>query len=150
MTDIYILLKQYDDLVIERGDLMRRIQRLDKDLKDLENTVVADSVEGTRSDGTYGSIRIQGIPLPEYDVRRSQLNKKRELYSKAEARICELVNQIDAEVDAVTDPAVRTIIRLRYIDGAKWEKVGRLTGMSADQCRKRMTRYFDKENQKST
>lgn len=147
MPDIYTLLKQYDDLLIERADIMRRIQRLDRELKEIEHTVVSDSVEGTRSDGTYGSIRIEGIPLPEYDERRKQLRKKHTQYAKTEAQIQELIDLIDEGVNAVADPAVRTIIRLRYIDGEKWEGVARKMGMNANTCRSRVDRYFQKKNQ---
>lgn len=146
MSDIYTLLKQYDDLLLERADIMRRIQRLDRELKEIEHTVVSDSVEGTRPDGTYGSIRIEGIPLPEYDERRKQLRKKHTQYARAEAQIQELIDLIDEGVNAIADPAVRTIIRLRYIDGEKWEKVAREMHMTPDQCRMRMNRYFQNKS----
>ena len=150
MSDIYTLLKQYDDLSIERSDIARRIDALNSQLKALEKTIVSDSVEGTRSDGTYGSIRIEGIPLPEYDMRLEQLHKKNEMYAKVQKRLEELKEQIEVDVLNVTDSSVRTIIRLRYIDGKKWDKVARDMCMGTDQCRKRMTRYFDKENRKNT
>ena len=142
MSDIYTLLKQYDDLALERADISRRIGRLNDEIRALKGTVVSDSVEGTRPDGTYGSIRIEGIPLPEYDMRLEQLHKKNEMYSKAQKRINELVDQIEALMDSVTDPSVRAIIRLRYADGMKWEKVAREMHMTPDQCRMRVNRYF--------
>ena len=145
MSDIYTLLKQYDDLSVERSDIARRIDALNSQLKALEKTIVSDSVEGTRSDGTYGSIRIEGIPMPEYDIRFNQLEQKREQYAKVQDHLNELIDQIESLMDSVTDSSVRAIIRLRYADGMKWEKVAREMRMTPDQCRKRMTRYFNKE-----
>ena len=150
MSDIYTLLKQYDDLALERADISRRIGRLNDEIRALKGTIVSDSVEGTRPDGTYGSIRIEGIPMPEYDMRLEQLHKKNEMYAKVQKRLEELKEQIEVDVLNVTDSSVRTIIRLRYIDGKKWDKVARDMCMGTDQCRKRMTRYFDKENRKNT
>ena len=150
MSDIYTLLKQYDDLALERRDIARRISRLNEEIRTLKDTVVSDSVEGTRPDGTYGSIRITGIPMPEYDARLEQLHKKNELYSQAQKRINELVDLIEQETMSVDDPTVRTIIRLRYLDGMKWEKVARATGMNISTCRMRVDRYFQKKNAENT
>lgn len=150
MSDIYTLLKQYDDLIIERHDMQRRIDALDNKLKALEKTIVSDSVEGTRSDGTYGSIRIEGIPMPEYDTRFAQLEKKRAQYAKIQDHLNEITELIDGEIMSVTDPSVRTIIRYRYIDKMKWETVARKMGMNASTCRSRVDRYFQKKNQNNT
>ena len=144
------LLKQYEDITTERRDLQRRIDAISRSIKELESVVVSDTVEGTRQDGTYGAIKITGIPLPEMDARRGVLRKKREKYESLSNDLENVIQAIESAVEAVTDPSVRTIIRLRYIDGMKWEKVAGQMGMTADQCRKRATRYFEKENLKST
>lgn len=138
------LLKQYEDIITERRDIQRRIDAISRSIKELEGVLVSDTVEGTRPDGTYGAIKITGIPLPEMDARRGIMRKKREKYEQLSNDLKAITDAIEEAVNAVTDPSVRTIIRLRYIDGLKWEKVARQTGMSADQCRKRMTRYFKK------
>jgi hypothetical protein len=150
MSDIYTLLKQYDDLALERADISRRIGRLNDEIRALKGTIVSDSVEGTRPDGTYGSIRIEGIPMPEYDTRFAQLEKKRAQYAKIQDHLNEITELIDGEIMSVTDPSVRTIIRYRYIDKMKWETVARKMGMNASTCRMRVDRYFQKRNQNNT
>ena len=58
------VLMQYCELQEEIKDLRKRIRKLDKFLENPR--IVADTVRGTRKDGTIGPIKIQGIPLPEY------------------------------------------------------------------------------------
>ncbi len=131
--------------MIEREDIQRRIELLTREINKTMNTIVADTVEGTRPDGTYGAIKITGIPMREADERSRKLQRKREQYGLMEARIRELIEQIEAAVNSVTDPSVRTIIRLRYIDGKTWEQTAKATRMSSDQCRMRLARYFSKK-----
>ena len=144
------LLKQYEDITTERRDLQRRIDAISRSIKELESVVVSDTVEGTRQDGTYGAIKIRGIPLPEMDARRGVLRKKHEKYESLSNDLENVIQAIESAVEAVTDPSVRTIIRLRYIDGMKWEKVARQTGMNISTCRMRVNRYFEKEISKNT
>ena len=144
------LLKQYEDITTERRDLQRRIDAISRSIKELESVVVSDTVEGTRQDGTYGAIKITGIPLPEMDARRGVLRKKREKYESLSNDLENVIQAIESAVEAVTDSSVRTIIRLRYIDGMKWEKVARQTGMNISTCRMRVNRYFEKEISKNT
>ena len=145
MTDIYTLLGQYDDLVAERSDIQRRIDSLTREINKTLSTVVADTVEGTRPDGTYGTIKITGIPMREMDERSGKLQKKREQYEAVKRHIDELIDEIEAAASTVRDPSVRTIIRLRYIDAKPWDQVARAMKMTPDQCRMRLARYFSKK-----
>lgn len=145
MTDIYTLLRQYEDLTTEREDIQRRIDSLTREINKTMSTIVADTVEGTRPDGTYGTIKITGIPMREMDERSGKLQRKREQYELAKAHIEELIEQIEAAANSVPDPSVRVIIRLRYIDGKTWEQTARAMKMTPDQCRMRLARYFSKK-----
>ena len=62
------ILEQYIELKGEIQDLQDRIDKDERRLAKIEKEgVVSDTVKGTRTDGTFGSIRITGYPLPEHD-----------------------------------------------------------------------------------
>ena len=63
------ILVQYCEMKEEIRDLRERIRKLDKFLEN--PPLVADIVKGTRRDGTIGSIKVTGIPEPEYIRKHS-------------------------------------------------------------------------------
>ena len=58
------VLIQYCEMKEEIKDIRRRIQKLDRFLE--EPHQVSDTVKGTRRDGTIGSIKVTGYPVPEH------------------------------------------------------------------------------------
>ena len=54
------ILTQYCDMKNEIKDIRARIKKLDRFLEN--PPIVSDTVKGTRRDGTFGPIRITGIP----------------------------------------------------------------------------------------
>ena len=75
--DIVTALSQYCELREEIKDLNQRIEADQRRLEKIEQEgMVSDSVKGTRADGTIGSIRITGFPVPEYDKVKSMIKKR--------------------------------------------------------------------------
>ena len=70
------ILKKYDALKDEQGDIRKRIDQLEREMNRLLDTLVSDTVMGTREDGTYGPIKIKGIPFPEYDRKKELLQQQ--------------------------------------------------------------------------
>ena len=71
------ILIQYCELREEIKDLRKRISRDELRLRKIEEQgVVSDSVTGTRKDGTIGSIKITGFPIPEYSTVKAMLKKR--------------------------------------------------------------------------
>lgn len=66
------ILVQYCEMREEIKDIRRRIGELDKYLE--HPPIVSDTVKGTRKDGTYGPIKITGIPDPQYQGREQREN----------------------------------------------------------------------------
>ena len=62
------ILVQYCDMKEEIKDIRRRIRELDKYLEN--PPTVSDTVKGTRKDGTFGPIKITGIPDPQFQRKR--------------------------------------------------------------------------------
>ena len=67
------ILIQYSDVAEEVKDIRKRIEKIKKEIYDID--VVSDSVKGTRSNGTYGSIKITGYPTPRWVKKIAALDK---------------------------------------------------------------------------
>lgn len=137
-------LEEYDALVMEQADLSKRITKIKHKLRELAGTVVADSVEGTREDGTYGPIKIKGLPLPAYDQEARRLRKQETRYKILQLEISAQTEAIEEFIETVESPQIRTILRMRYIDRAPWEKISRRFGKSRTWSQMQVDRFFEK------
>lgn len=135
-------LQDYDALVVELGDVAQRIERIMKRKNELAHTLVSDSVEGTREDGTYGPIKIKGLPLPEYEKEVRRLKRMEERYKFLQIEISSRTEAVEEFIETVESPQIRTILRMRYIDRAPWEKISRRFGRSRDWARKSVDNFW--------
>ena len=71
------ILEQYLELKEEIRDLQDRIDRDERRLEKIRKEgVVSDTVKGTRSDGTFGPIKITGYPIPEHNQVKNMIKKR--------------------------------------------------------------------------
>lgn len=149
------VLEQYYHLREEIRDLRKRIDQGEKYLREMEEEgyQVSDSVKGTRKDGTIGSIRITGFPLPEYERVKTMTKKRIVKLRIMEDDLLEVMNQVDDFINAIPQSDLRQIFRLYYLDDMTWLQVA--TNMNRrfpkkrikyteDSCRKRHDRYLEK------
>lgn len=149
------VLEQYYHLREEIRDLRKRIDQGEKYLREMEEEgyQVSDSVKGTRKDGTIGSIRITGFPLPEYERVKTMTKKRIAKLRIMEDDLLEVMNQVDDFINAIPQSDLRQIFRLYYLDDMTWLQVA--TNMNRrfpkkrikyteDSCRKRHDRYLEK------
>lgn len=145
------ILVQYCMLKEEIKDLRRRIQTLEKFLE--HPPIVADVVKGTRRDGTFGPIKITGIPKPEYIYKHSIRDRYRKLLEKKEEELLELTCQVEEYIEGIDKADLRIMFRLYYIDGYSWLKVAasmnsmfpkKKVPYTEDSCRMRNNRFFEK------
>lgn len=143
------ILIQYADMQQEVRDLRQRIMALEKKLDKLE--VVSDTVKGTRSDGTYGSIKITGYPLPEYEKTVTDIVKAKLKMESKELELLELMADAEEFIQSIPSSELRIMFRLYYIDGYSWVKVAnamnsmfpnRKIKYTDENCRKRNERFF--------
>ncbi len=143
------ILVQYCEMREEIKDIRRRKEKLEKEIKGLG--IVSDSVKGTRSDGTYGSIKITGYPTPEYYRKKAAIEKLQKMLGTKEAELFELTVQAEEYIETIPRSEVRTMFRLYYIDGLPWWKVAqamnkmfpkRRVGFTEDSCWQRNKRFF--------
>lgn len=138
------VLKKYDALKDEQKDVKKRAEELEREMNQLLTTLVSDTVMGTREDGTYGPIKIKGIPFPEYDRKKELLQKRLDRYAEIDAELAGMIEEIEVFISGVQDPRIRTILRLKYVDGKTWRDIGRRYGKGASWAFKKIEAYFSK------
>lgn len=151
------ILEQYCEMMQEAKDLRKRIEQGEKYLREMEQEgyEVSDSVKGTRKDGTIGSIRVTGFPLPEYEQVRKMTKRRNEKLCILEEDLLEAVNKVDDFINAIPNSELRMMFRFYYIDDMMWHQVAvnmnsifpkRRIKYTADSCRMMHNRYLEKIN----
>lgn len=148
------ILIQYCELREEIKDLRERIDRDELRLQKIkEEGVVSDTVTGTRADGTIGSIKITGFPIPEYSTVKAMLKKRIAKLQIMEDELHEAVNAVDDFINAIPKSDLRQMFRFYYIDDMTWRRVAtnmnkrfpnRRISYTEENCRKRHDRFLEK------
>lgn len=118
------ILVQYADLQEEIKDIRCRIIKTEKQIERInsEGTVV-DAVTGTRKDGTFGSIRIEGYPYPEHSNKLTKLYLYKAQLSNAEEELLELTSDVEEYINSIEDSHIRRIVRYRVVDELPFRKI---------------------------
>lgn len=135
-------LKEYGAMLDEREDLRRRIARDERKLIELEGSIVSDSVKGTRSDGTYGSIRVSGLPDRDIEIVRERLRARKKRYTELLEKLDEGIDDVEEFISGLDSSMIRMILRMRYVDRETWEKISRRFGKSPDWSKVKIYRFF--------
>ncbi|NBH72181.1 hypothetical protein D3Z51_09140 [Clostridiaceae bacterium] len=142
------ILIQYCDMKNEIKDIRARIKKLDRFLEN--PPIISDTVKGTRRDGTFGPIRITGIPEPMYARKQRLRNRYRQLLEQKEVELLELAIQAEEYIQTVPKSELRIMFRLYYIDGYNYAGVARqMDSMfpkrkyTEESVRKKITRFFE-------
>lgn len=154
MEKVIDVLSQYCELRQEVKDLRKRIDADEKRLEKIEKDgVVVDSVKGTRSDGTIGSIRIEGFPIPEHDKVKAMIKRRLAKLAIKEDELQEALNAADDFIWKIPESDLRQMFQMYYIDDMTWAQVAlnmnhrfpkRRIKYTEDSCRKRHDRYIKK------
>ena len=100
-----------------------------------EEKAIRESIDELRLNKMSPSLGVQdGMPkgsgssdLSGYAARLDELERKyMEKLDKAARLICD----ISRDIEAMDNPTERTLLRLRYICGYTWEKIGQQMGLS--------------------
>ena len=145
------VLVQYCETMEEIRDLRERIKKLDRFLEN--PPIVSDTVKGTRKDGTYGPIKITGIPNPEYNRKQAARERYKRLLEMKEAELLELTCQAEEYIESIEKAELRIMFRLYFIDGLSDAKVAdrmnqafpkRKIKYTDENVKKRRQRFFEK------
>ncbi len=141
------ILVQYTDLQEEIRDIRRRAERARGQMERMETEgTVLDAVKGTRQDGTFGSIRIEGFPYADYEKRRRSLQSYLLKLAEMEEKLLELTNQAEEYINSIEDSRMRRIVQYRIMDRLSWYEVADKMGGKAtsDSCKKYFERFLKK------
>ena len=148
------ILIQYCELREEIKDLRERIDQDELRLQKIEEEgVVSDTVTGTRADGTIGSIKITGFPIPEYSTVKAMLKKRIAKLQIMEDELHEAMSAVDDFINAIPKSDLRQMFRFYYIDDMTWRRVAanmnkrfpnRRISYTEESCRKRHDRFLEK------
>ena len=139
------ILVQYTDLQKARKVVREKIEKLEKQIKTIENDGnVADKVRG--GDGGLQSFKIEGFPYPEYSRKKTLLYMRKATLSELEMELIETLNEVEEFITTIKDSHMRRIISLRVVDGLSWNKVAdRIGGGNTDDSvRKAFDRFMEK------
>lgn len=137
------ILIQYADMKEEIKDIRKRIDKLQKEIDNMSE--VSDSVTGTRTDGTIGTIRISGFPEAAYYKKRGMLIRNKEKLQLKEIELLDLTRQAEEFIESIEKSEMRTMFRLYFIDDLTYPQVAmRMNGM----FQKRKTKYTDENVKK--
>lgn len=144
------ILVQYCDMKEEIKDIRRRIRELDKYLEN--PPTVSDTVKGTRKNGTFGPIKITGIPDPQFQKKKAARERLRGMLKAKEEELLDLTCQAEEYIESIDKSEVRIMFRFYYIDGMPWWKVAqamnrmfprRRLKFTEDSCWQRNKRFFE-------
>lgn len=144
------ILIQYEAMREEIKDIRKRIAKTEKELDKLHKLIVADTVKGTRKDGTYGPIKITGIPSPALKRKQRALEKLNEMLSELEADLLEMTCRVEEYIETIPKSELRIMFRFYYIDNMPWWKVAQAMNRAfpkrkytEESCKKRNQRFFE-------
>jgi DNA-directed RNA polymerase specialized sigma subunit len=138
------LFEQYAAMRLEHADLKKRISRMQRELKLLKNSQVADTVTGSREDLTIGPIKVVGKPTRQYAEQSKRLTALIERYNKDADTLAQKLEEVETYLDGLEDARLRTILRLRYVDGYTLTDVGMRVGLTKTGVLMIIGRHFEK------
>ena len=137
------LFEQYAAMRLEHADLRKRISRMQRELRLLQNSRVADTVTGSREDLTIGPIKVVGKPTRKYAEQQKKLAALIARYNTNADILAAKLEEVEHYLDAVEDARLRTMLRLRYVDGYTWTDVGLRIGLTPSGVRMAIERFFE-------
>lgn len=144
------ILIQYADMRQEIKDIRRRIKETERKInKMLEGEIVSDTVQGTRTDGTIGSIRITGFPIRDYDKKQQSLIRLKRKLEITEEELMKNMTEAEEFIESIENSELRIMFRLHYIDDLTWIQTAHTMNSMFKKrvyteaaCRKRNERFF--------
>ena len=143
------ILSKYAELSVEAESIHENIEKVTKRIERCERQLHSMKEAGTVRDRVYGGeggiqgYNIEGFPNTKYaqtenKLRQciSMLRKLQADYAEAEFNVLSLTDDILTFIDSIpdTEADVRTIARLRCIDGLDWNEIAERLGGSYTDC----------------
>lgn len=153
------ILIQYTDLQQEVKEVREKIQKLEDAIPKIEKRIneiekgetVKDKVRGGL--GGLQSFNIEGVPIKEYEKRKTDLlskklllNNRKSTLELLEFDLLEKTNEVEEFIASIDDSRMRRIINLRFIESLSWNKVADRVGggNTEDSVRMAFNRFMEK------
>lgn len=130
------ILIQYSDLQKEAKETQSKIENLEKSISKIESRILEIEAGETVKDKVTGGLggqqhfKIEGVPLKEYNQRKSDLmvkklllNQRKSTLEILEFDLLQKTNEVEEFITTIDDSRMRRIINLRFIEGLSWSKV---------------------------
>lgn len=154
------ILIQYTDLQQEVKEVREKIQRLECEIPKIEKRIndiekgatVKDKVRGGL--GGLQSYNIEGVPIKEYEKRKTDLlskklllNNRKSTLELLEFDLLEKTNEVEEFIASVSDSRMRRVINLRFIENLSWNKVADCIGggNTEDGIKKAFYRFMEEK-----
>lgn len=137
-------LEQYNDLLIECEENEIEIKKIEREIDELKNMTVKDSVSGG-----FGGIQhfvIEGTPVKSYNSKINALRSTQLTMMKLQNMAIEKRDEIEKFISSVDNSRIRRIIRYKYIDCLSWYEVAERIGgkCNSESVRKELERFLKK------
>lgn len=139
-------LEQLNDLHKEIAELEAAIKRIQQQ----KSGTATDKVRASGRDFPYidGFKQISGLNMAAEQKRQELLRKKETLLNNRKKKAEEAELKIMEYINSVEDSRIRRIMQYRFVDGYKWEKIGKLLNYNRTYPQK-LIDYYLKENKKN-
>lgn len=154
------ILTQYADLQQEAKETRQKIEKLEDTINRIEKRLseieegetVKDKVTGGL--GGLQSYKIEGIPLKEYNQKKSELmvkklllNQRKSTLEILEFDLLQKTNEVEEFMTSLDDSRMRRIINLRFIENLSWNKVADRIGggNTEDSIKKSFYRFIEEK-----
>ena len=124
-------------------NLQKEIELIKKELNTITEEYVTDKVTGSMVEHPYilTHFKISGYDSGGYSSKVKRLERK------LKCKLDELMDErarIEEYIESIDNATVRMILRLRYINGLKWEQIGREIGYTERQCRRKYKKFIER------
>ncbi len=138
------VLEEYAGLRIERQNVKHRLDQLRRQAAAIKDEVVADTVLGSREDLTIGPIKVVGKPTMAYAEKLRQISALEQRYLVLDIELIAKMGEVEDFLRDIRSSKIRTILRMRYLDGMPWEKISWRFNKSKSWAQLTVDRFFEK------
>ena len=121
------------------GSIQKEIELIKRELNSITEEYVTDKVTGSMVEHPYifTSFKICGYDSSKVKRLERKLKRKLDELMDERARIEEYIESID-------NATIRMILRLRHINGLRWNQIGNELGYSERQCRRVYKKFIER------
>lgn len=153
------VLSQYSDLQEEIVEVRKKINRIENEIPKIQKRIdeieagglVRDKVRG--GSGGIQNFNIEGVPVKEYQKRKTDLlskklllNNRKSTLELLEFSLLKKTNEVEEFIASLDDSRIRRIINLRFLENKTWLQIAHIIGGNTeDSVRMSFNRFIDQK-----